>query len=112
MGSFKDNPGRRLISLYVGAMAGLAVAGIFGLDLFSAVMAEPSGEAAASSPLTAHPKLNIVLSGIIMGLGASPTHEVIRLVQEYKERQKGGNATTPNQPEASRGASGTGSGGT
>jgi hypothetical protein len=31
---------------------------------------------------------------------------VIRLVQEFKERQKGGNATTPNQPEASRGAAG------
>jgi hypothetical protein len=94
--SFKDNPGRRLISLYVGAMLGLALAGAFGLDLFAAVM-DPARDG-ADSVLTAHRRLNIVLTGVIIGLGSSPTHEVIRAVQEYKKNRKGANIAQPDVP--------------
>jgi hypothetical protein len=87
--SFKDNPGRRLISLYAGAILGLGVAGVFGLDLFSAAL-----QADAS-----HPRLNVVLTGVVIGLGSSPTHEVIRVVQEFKKSRKGENIAKPDLPD-------------
>jgi hypothetical protein len=130
--SFKDNPGRRMISLYLGAMLGLAVAGSFGLDVIEAAMqappvvaAAPAGNQAAdtSAARTAAPdslapvavrttesvgtrdrtpdrgkRWQIILTGLIMGLGSSPTHEVIRAIQEYKKTRKGVNIGIPNQP--------------
>jgi hypothetical protein len=88
MATFKDNPGRRLISIYVGVMLGLAVAGYFGLDLFQAVLSE---QAANATPIAR----NVILTGVVIGLGSSPTHEVIRAVQEYKKARKGENLATP-----------------
>jgi hypothetical protein len=85
--SFKDNPGRRLISLYLGAILGLIVAGVFGLDLFKAVLENVK-----------HPVLDVVVTGIIIGLGSNPTHEVIRAVQEFKEARKGQSAAQPDLP--------------
>jgi hypothetical protein len=38
LSSFKDNQGRRLISIFLGAMLGLILAGVFGLDVFQAVL--------------------------------------------------------------------------
>ncbi len=90
--SFKDNPGRRLISLYAGAILGLGVAGVFGLDLFSAALEVPPGE-------VDHRRLNVVLTGVIIGLGSSPTHEVIRAVQEFKKGRKGDNLSRPDLPD-------------
>ncbi|MDQ3900551.1 MAG: hypothetical protein M3319_08930 [Actinomycetota bacterium] len=89
--SFKDNPGRRLISLYAGALLGLGLAGIFGLDLFQAALQLPQAN-------VAHPQLDIILTGVIIGLGSNPTHEVIRAIQEYKKNVKGGNISTPDEP--------------
>ncbi len=89
LATFKDNPGRRLISLYVGAIMGLGVAGIFGLDLFQAVLQPDTIK---------YPALNIILTGLIIGLGSNPTHEVIRAVQEYKKGRKGENISKPDQP--------------
>jgi hypothetical protein len=89
--SFKDNPGRRLISLYAGAIIGLGVAGVFGLDLFGAALGiEPAD--------VDHRWLNVVVTGIVIGLGSSPTHEVIRAVQEFKKGRKGENVAQPNLP--------------
>jgi hypothetical protein len=159
--SFKDNPGRRMISLYLGAMLGLAVAGAFGLDVFEAAMqaplppaattaatqpnaasapTAPAATTAATQPNPASdttvpaagqpPRVNpqaallvqavahrdtagigtrtnrpnrgkrwqIILTGLIMGLGSSPTHEVIRAIQEYKKSRKGVNVSKPDQP--------------
>ncbi|HYR07174.1 MAG TPA: hypothetical protein VEQ60_05385, partial [Longimicrobium sp.] len=129
--SFKDNPGRRMISLYLGAMLGLAVAGSFGLDVFEAAMQAPP-VAAVQQPAQTNPRegaavqelsgdqsagprdteavatnskepsrgkrWQIILTGLIMGLGSSPTHEVIRAIQEYKKTRKGANIGKPNQP--------------
>jgi hypothetical protein len=75
--TFRDNPGRRLISLFVGALLGLVVAGAFGLDVFQAVLQTPHPHA-----------LNVVLTGLLIGLGSNPTHEVIRAIQEYKNSRK------------------------
>jgi hypothetical protein len=38
LSSFKDNQGRRLISIFLGAMLGLILVGVFGLDVFQAVL--------------------------------------------------------------------------
>jgi hypothetical protein len=40
--TFKDNPGRRLISLFAGSIAGLVIAGVIGLDVFQAVLQTPA----------------------------------------------------------------------
>ena len=82
--TFKDNPGRRLISLFAGAIAGLVIAGSVGLDVFQAVL-QTSSSAQESAIL---PHLGVAITGLIMGLGANPTHEVIRLLQEIKNRNK------------------------
>jgi hypothetical protein len=89
--TFKDNPGRRLVSLFLGVLAGLVIAGCLGLDLVTASLESnaPTGSRAA---------FNIVVTGILIGLGSNPTHEVIRAIQEYKKGRKGENALTPDQP--------------
>jgi|SRR6185369_16195047 len=88
LATFKDNPGRRLISIYLGAILGLVVAGFFGLDVF----------AAASGSVSACPRLMVLLTGVIIGLGSNPTHEVIRAIQEFKKGQKGENTSKPDLP--------------
>jgi hypothetical protein len=90
--SFKDNPGRRLISLYLGVLAGVVVAGFMGLDLVRASLQIPPDK-------LSHPRLDIVLTGVVLGLGSSPTHEVIRAIQEYKKNRKGENVAKPDQPD-------------
>jgi hypothetical protein len=89
--TFKDNPGRRLISIYLGAVIGLVVAGLFGLDLFQAVL--QSGNVPGNLM-----HVRIILTGLAIGLGSNPTHEIIRAVQEYKEGRKGANMAQPNLP--------------
>ncbi|HET9906424.1 MAG TPA: hypothetical protein VFQ23_07280 [Anaerolineales bacterium] len=85
--TFKDNPGRRLISLFAGAIAGLIIAGVLRLDLFQAVL-QTSSLAQESGFL---PYTGVAITGLLMGLGANPTHEAIRLLQEIKNRRKSEN---------------------
>lgn len=76
--SVSDNPGKRLLSLQLGALIGLFVAVLIPLDLFTAVL-HPSERASV---------LGVVVTGIVMGLGSSPTHELIKSLQQYKDRNK------------------------
>jgi hypothetical protein len=87
LATFKDNPGRRLISIYMGSILGLILAGIFGLGVFQATLGSVPYE-----------KLSIILTGLIIGLGSNPTHEVIRVIQEFKESRKGQNTKQPDLP--------------
>jgi hypothetical protein len=89
--SFKDNPGRRLISIYLGAILGVGVAGVMGLDVFQALLVQDPAR-------IDHPTAQIILTGMMIGLGSSPTHEVIRVVQEYKNGRKGENIAKPDLP--------------
>jgi hypothetical protein len=91
LASFKDNPGRTLISLYLGAILGLGVSGGFGLDVFQAVLGS-----------TQHPVLGVILTGLLIGLGSSPTHEVIRAIQEYKTGRKVETVMQAGAPAATR----------
>jgi hypothetical protein len=94
--TFKDNPARRFISIIAGGFLGVAVAGLLGLDLFKAA---GGTEISFDIPLDIqnvlgiqidHRTLNfgVALTGLVMGLGSNPTHEVIRAVQEYKKGRK------------------------
>ena len=84
--SFKDNPARRLISLYIGAYLGLVVAVILGLDAFAAtgVTAAATG-ATTTAPV---PNWGVAITGLVMGLGSNPTHELIQALQSFKASQK------------------------
>lgn len=79
--SLTDNPGRRLISLYLGVILGIGVAYAFDLNLFHAALA---GGATGEKYL--------ILTGVVIGLGSNPTHELIRAIQEYKKSQKSSSA--------------------
>jgi hypothetical protein len=74
-----DNLGRRFISLFLGMYLGLVVAGVLGLDLLQAIF---------TTSLALH--LGVVLTGLVIGLGSSPTHEVIQVLQNWKTSLKTG----------------------
>ncbi len=72
--------------LYIGILLGLIVSTAFGLDLLAAAGASTSG-----SPSALLPHLGVAITGLIMGLGSNPTHEIIRAIQEYKDNLKSNN---------------------
>jgi hypothetical protein len=83
--SFQENPGRRLLSIYFGALLGLILVWITGLDLFQPflgtdIVRESWGGA----------RLGTAFTGLILGLGSSPTHEVIQILKEIKNSRKNG----------------------
>jgi hypothetical protein len=82
--TFSDNPGRRLISIAIGSSMGLVMAAAFPLDVFQATSSGTSNGGASSTPL------GIAFTGLIMGLGSNPTHEVIRALQQLKKMRAGG----------------------
>jgi hypothetical protein len=78
--SFKDNPARRIMSIVVGCIAGFVVAVALRLDMFAALGIQQ----VTVSPLAAW-GLGVPLTGLIMGLGSNPTHEIIQAIQQYKQ---------------------------
>ncbi len=80
--TFKENPGRRLLSIFFGAVLGLILAWITGLDLFRASLGT---DFAREGWADAH--LGVAFTGLILGLGSSPTHEVIQILKEIKLNQ-------------------------
>jgi hypothetical protein len=89
LGTFKDNPGRRLLSIQIGLLAGLLVAAIGGLDVIAGV--QNQGATTALAPATIG---GVIFTGLLMGLGSSPTHEVISTLQQYKQQSKTAGAPT------------------
>lgn len=78
--AYRDNPARRLASLLIGSILGLLVAGMSQLNLFVATL---SDDGALDGPLGG--ALGVVITGIVLGFGASPTHEIVKGLQRYKE---------------------------
>lgn len=93
LNSFNDNPARRLISIYVGAFFGLLLAGVLGLDLIGATLGEDPFGSGNGQPWWNNvlPNLGAAATGLVMGLGASPTHELIKTLQETKKARKAEN---------------------
>ena len=87
--SFADNPARRAASLALGASLGMLVAGFVGLNLFVATLAGPNGQP-PDFPTVLAGWLGVVLTGIVIGLGSGPTHEVVKSLQAYKDSRNGG----------------------
>lgn len=89
--SFNDNPARKLASLSIGATLGLLIAGCMGLNLFVAVLAPPANanaDAGAVAGFLSY-EWGILLTGIIIGFGANPTHEVIKALERRKNASGG-----------------------
>ncbi len=87
--SFKENPLRRIINIWAGAMLGMVVAYLVRFDIFSAVLGENS------QPANWWPHLSIALTGLIVGLGSNPTHDVIAALQEVKKYRASQNQPGP-----------------
>ena len=64
------------------------VAGLLSLDLFGTVLGGPTAVSIAGI-VELHP--GVALTGILVGLGSSPTHEVVRLLTEIKKNRRAEN---------------------
>jgi hypothetical protein len=82
--AFQTNPARRIASLMLGASLGLLTAAFMGINIFAAILDPNSGALSG--------RLGVLLSGVILGLGANPTHEVIKALERYKESRNPGQA--------------------
>jgi hypothetical protein len=93
--SFKDNPGRRLISVYLGAFLGMMIAGVVGMDVFQATLSPEqvgAAQAAGQSAGRLFPYVGVAVTGLVIGFGSDPTHQVIEVLKEYKKARKAENA--------------------
>lgn len=88
--SFKDNPARRAVSLFAGALAGMIFTGVVGIDIFAAINGPPAGGEALTPPFW-----GVVATGLVIGLGSVPTHEVIKVLQEAKKKREAENSALP-----------------
>ena len=77
--SFSKNPARRLMSFAGGVILGLAVAGFLRLNMFIAVLGPDD------QPSYVLGWGGVILTGVVIGLGSSPTHEVIRALQRRQD---------------------------
>jgi hypothetical protein len=95
--TFKDNPGRRLISILLGMILGLLVAGVVRVDVFLAASGSAPGAVSQTTLFgtTVGVYWAVAFTGLLMGLGSNPTHEVIRAIQEYKKTRKSDNDPAP-----------------
>jgi hypothetical protein len=75
--ALQENPAKRVMSILVGAALGMLVASFMGLNIFLAVL---DSEAALMAGT-----LGVLVTGVVMGLGSAPTHEIIKGLQRYKE---------------------------
>jgi hypothetical protein len=109
--TFSDNPARRVLSLVIGATLGMLVAGFFGLNLFLAIVQEPDEARQVGDPSTAECTLDnptacltgragIVVTGVILGLGSNPTHEIISGLRK-REKERRARLTTTARPGGS-----------
>ncbi|MBV9581434.1 MAG: hypothetical protein JO057_22890 [Chloroflexi bacterium] len=87
--TFQDNPPRRMISLVVGCLLGYAIALVLRLDMFLA-LGVPLTLGTGSVVWSA----GVPLTGLVMGLGSNPTHELIQAIQQYKQQATSGPGST------------------
>jgi hypothetical protein len=93
--SLATNPGRKILSLFAGALLGLLAAAVLGLDLIHAALGVPGPATLGlrdglSGWWNAGPSAwpwAMVATGLVIGLGSNPTHEVIQAIQNYKQQK-------------------------
>ena len=66
----------RLVAMAIGIVSGLVVVNVANFDVFKAVLPE------------AGIQNGLLLSGVFIGLGASPAHEIVKYVEEKKNKAK------------------------
>jgi hypothetical protein len=88
--SFDENPARKLASLSFGVSAGLIVAAVLGTNMFTAIL-----DNADDLRLALDGKVGVLVTGVIVGLGSNPTHEVIKALERRKADRA---ATVPEAP--------------
>ena len=91
--SFQDNPARRLAALVLGASIGVLVAAGVGLNLFAATLVGPDGSTSDLPRLVAG-TFGVLLTGVVIGLGSAPTHEVVKSLQTYKDSRTAPSSVT------------------
>jgi hypothetical protein len=97
LGALKENPGKKMISLLMGALLGIAAAGFVGLDLFAA--------AGAPLPENGAIQIGVVLTGLVLGLGSNPTHQVVSFVTDAAGARRAAQLGQPVvQPDAAAGS--------
>ena len=100
--SASDDPGRRIMSLFAGMILGVLAAGVLGLDVIHAALGVPDKSISLwSSPslsawwnegLAAWP-WGMLATGIAIGLGSNPLHELIQGIQNWKASTGAGPAS-------------------
>ncbi len=90
--TIKQNPGKKLLSMYFGSMFGMLLTATIGLDVFQAT---GFGAIDAGPLTTIFPQIGVAITGILVGLGSNPTHDVIRSLQEIKQNRKLQNTPAP-----------------
>jgi len=83
--SLTENPGRKTLSLMAGCLVGLGVTWVLGLDAIHAALGSPNGTT-----------WGMVATGLAVGLGANPTHELIGVLQNYKQNTSPSKTPAPN----------------
>ena len=74
--TIQDDTGRRLISIIVGALVGLVFNFTVQIDMFWAIFGLPSSFS------------GVVATGLMLGLGSDPAHQIMRTLQEIKTGKK------------------------
>ena len=101
--SFQDNPARRVASLVIGAGLGMLIAGGVGLNVFVATLGAPADPNPAIPAFVAG-SFGVILTGLLIGLGSAPTHEVVKSLQAYKVNRTGPVAVANIAPGTGTGA--------
>jgi hypothetical protein len=80
--AFADNPARKVASLMLGMSAGVVVAAALGLNMVVSVL----GSGAPTGLGLLDGRLGVLATGLVIGLGANPTHEAIKALSRLKQR--------------------------
>ena len=82
----RENPGKQLLSIWAGTSIGMVVATALGIDVFAAILGPETVDVSGVQD-----PLGIVITGAVIGLGAGPTHELVRVLQEVKKSRRASN---------------------
>ena len=85
--SVKDNPAKRMLSILFGSTLGMLITLTLGLDAISASLYEGNTKTFASWSfwIFTLDGVGVALTGILLGFGAAPTHEVLKALEQIRK---------------------------